>query len=64
MAEPTVIDCSVSTCTVTVQYEAAPLSEEKAADLLSMFWDFVLALVIVWGMKQMLNLFTVNHNGD
>ena len=64
MADPTVIDCSVSACTVTVQYEAAPLTEERATDLISMFWDFVLALVLVWGVKQILNLFTENAHGD
>ncbi|MDP3798883.1 MAG: hypothetical protein Q8R06_17350 [Polaromonas sp.] len=60
MAEPTVIDCSTE-CTVTVQYEAAPLSEEKAADLVSMWWDFVLVLVVVICWKQILNLFSTNH---
>jgi flagellar biogenesis protein FliO len=62
MAEPTVIDCSVAACTVTVQYEAAPLTPETAEDLVSMFWDFVLVLVLVWGVKQILNIFTANPN--
>lgn len=56
----TEVTCSVSPC--VVQIEPAPLSEERAADMLALFWLFVLALVMVWGWKQILNIFT--SNGD
>lgn len=55
--EPVV--CS-GTCTVTLTVEAAPLSPERAEDLLSMFWAFVLALVLVWGVKAIANIFTAD----
>ena len=53
-------DTGGSTSQVTL--EPAPLSEERAADMLQLFWLFVLALVMVWGWKQILNIFT--SNGD
>ena len=45
-------------CTITFVADSAPITEEKASDLLGMFWTFVLALVVVWGVKQLLNFFT------
>lgn len=53
--EPVVCE---GTCTVTLTVEAAPLSPERAEDLLGMFWSFVLVLVVVWGLKQILKIFT------
>lgn len=45
-------------CTVTLTVESAPLTEEKAADLMTIFWAFLLVLVILWGLKRLINLFT------
>lgn len=56
----TEVTCSVSPC--VVQIEPAPLTEERSADMLSLFWSFVLALVAVWGVKQILNLFTAQSD--
>ncbi|MCJ0765331.1 hypothetical protein [Variovorax terrae] len=50
--------------TVTVVIEPAEFTPARAADLVDMFWSFVLALVIVWGAKQILNIFTSSPNGD
>lgn len=55
------VACS-GTCTVTISVESAPLTEEKAQDLLVMFWAFVLLLVTVYGFKQILRLFTTDHD--
>ena len=61
-------------CTVTTYTTSFPVikvcepdasvkfSPEKAEDMVDMFWSLVLALVMVWGVKQILNIFTVNHN--
>ena len=59
MAEPVV--CS-GTCTVTVTVDTAPMTEEKALDLVDMFWSFVLCAVLVWGSKALLRIFT--HDTD
>lgn len=50
------------TCTVTLSVESAPLTEEKAADLTTIFWGFVLVLVSVWGLKQLLRYFANDHD--
>lgn len=55
--EPVVCE---GTCTVTLTVESAPLSPERAEDLLVMFWGFVLVLIVVWGLKAILNIFTAN----
>jgi hypothetical protein len=49
-------------CTVTLSIESAPLTEEKVADYNAIFWGFMLALVIVWGLKRILNLFTSDND--
>lgn len=49
------------TCTVTILVDSAPITEEKALDLLDMFWGFMLAAVVVWGCKQILNFFTKDN---
>lgn len=50
------------TCTVTLTVESAPLTAEKVEDLNVIFWGFVLALVVVWGLKRLLAIFT--HDND
>lgn len=55
---------STETVTVVVQVEPAPPSEERMADLSALFGLVILALVAVWGFKQVLNLFTINPSND
>lgn len=45
-------------CTVTVQVEAAPPSAERVEDLLHLFYAFLAVLTVVWGLKQLINLFS------
>lgn len=56
--EPVVCE---GTCSVTLVVESAPITEEKAADLLDLFWSFMLAAVIVWGAKRILAIFTKDN---
>lgn len=49
-------------CTVTLVVDSAPITEERAGDLLTIFWAFVLAAVTVWGVKALLRLFTHDTN--
>lgn len=44
-------------CTVTLTVESAPLTEEKAADLLVIFWGFMAVLAVIWGLKKLRQLF-------
>lgn len=37
------------------------LTDVKVNDYMSMFWSFVLVLVVVFGLKQLLNFFTRDH---
>lgn len=48
-------------CTVTLVVESAPITEEKAADLSDMFWSFMLAACLVWGVKKILSFFEADH---
>ena len=43
--------------TVTLQVDSAS-DPERVADMASLFYAFVAVLVVVWGVKQLLNLFT------
>jgi TRAP-type C4-dicarboxylate transport system permease small subunit len=57
--------CDTATgCTVTVLVEPAPPSAERIQDLLDLFYIFLALIVVVWGSKQLLKLFEVNHDGD
>lgn len=49
---------------MVVQLEPAPPNEERMADLLALFGLVILAAVAVWGMKQVLNLFSINPDND
>ena len=40
-----------------VQFATAS-DPERVADMTSLFYAFLAALVVVWGVKQLLNLFT------
>lgn len=48
------------TTTVVVQVEPAPPNEERMADLSALFALVIGACVVIWGAKQVLNLFSVN----
>lgn len=39
-------------------------SPERVADMLELFYAFILVLVVVWGLKQLLNLFTGDTSKD
>jgi flagellar biogenesis protein FliO len=62
--EPNTGTGTTETLTVVVQVEPAPPSEERMQDLLVLFGLVILALVTVWGLKQILNLFTINPDSD
>lgn len=65
MADPTNTGtASTETVTVVVQLEPAPPSEERMADLAALFALVIVALVAVWGSKQVLNLFSINPDND
>lgn len=55
---------STETVTVVVQLEPAPPNEERMADLAALFALVIVACVAVWGMKQVLNLFSINPDND
>lgn len=55
---------STETVTVVVQIEPAPPDVERLEDLGTMFGLVLLALIAVWGMKQVLNLFSINPDHD
>lgn len=57
--EPVVCE---GTCTVTLTVESAPLTPEKAADLNTIFWGFLLVAVVLWGLKRLINLFSSDHD--
>lgn len=65
MADPTnTATATTEAVTVVVRLEPAPPNEERMADLLALFGLVILALVAVWGMKQVLNLFSINPDND
>lgn len=65
MADPTnTATATTEAVTVVVQLEPAPPNEERMADLLALFGLVILAAVAVWGMKQVLNLFSINPDND
>lgn len=54
-----------TTSTVTqLQIKAEELNPERIQDIMEMFWLFVLALIGVWGSKQLLNLFSTDSDKD
>lgn len=62
--EPNTGTGTTETLTVVVQVEPAPPNEERMADLVTLFGLVIGALVSVWGLKQILNLFTINPDHD
>lgn len=55
---------STETVTVLVQVEPAPPNEERMQDLLTAFGLVLSAVIVVWFMKQILKLFSVNPDHD
>lgn len=54
-----------TTSTVTqLQIKAEEFNPERIQDMNDMFWLFALALIGVWGAKQLLNLFTTDSDKD
>ena len=65
MADPTNTGTATTEAvTVVVQLEPAPPNEERMQDLLTLFGLVMVALVVVWGAKQLLNLFSINPDND
>lgn len=60
MAEPQVITCGTQ-CEVTVLIEPAPASEERIVDIGTVFTMFLVAAVIVFCARGLVNLFWKNH---
>lgn len=56
MAEPVTINCP-STCTVTVMLESAPLTSEKITDMGLVWSGFLLAAIVVMGLRKVFNVF-------
>ena len=51
--------CDTETgCTVTVLVEPAPPSAEWVDDLLILFYAFLAILVLLWGSRQLMKLFS------
>lgn len=51
--------CDTETgCTVTVLVEPAPPSAERTEDLLALFYAFLAVLAVLWGLRQLINLFS------
>lgn len=64
MAQPVPIECS-GACTVTVQIEPAPPSPENLTDLGAAWGLMLLALLMIWGAKQLYNVFNGGpHDGS
>lgn len=55
---------TTETVTVVVQLEPAPPDAERITDLAALFALVIVAAVAVWGMKQILNLFSINPDND
>lgn len=49
--------------TISLEVDAAP-DPERVTDMQILFYAFLAVLVVVWGMKQLLNMFTVNSDRD
>lgn len=51
--------------TVTeLQIKEPEFNVERTQDMMEMFWAFVLVLVSIWGLKQLLNLFSTDSDKD
>ena len=64
MADTNTATASTDTVTVVVQVEPAPPNEERLADLLALFGLVIGACIVIWGAKQILNLFSINPDHD
>lgn len=64
MADTNTATASTDTVTVVVQLEPAPPNEERMADLLALFGLVIGACIVIWGAKQILNLFSINPDHD
>ena len=60
-ADPIV--CS-GNCTVSVQVAPVPLTDEQITDIGLLFGVFVCSAVIIYCLKQLLNIFKVNSDTD
>ena len=59
---PQVITCGTA-CTVTVQIEPAPASEEGIADIGTVFTLLLVSAVVVFCGRGLVNLFWKDHDG-
>lgn len=61
MAEPVTVQCSGS-CTVVLQLESAPLTAERIEDMSLVWGGFLLAAIVVMGLRKLSNVFeSSNH---
>jgi flagellar biogenesis protein FliO len=61
MAAPMNITCGTA-CTVTVQLEPAPASEERIQDQTELFYLMMMVVIAVWGGRQLYNFFNRGPN--
>lgn len=64
---PTIVvddSCSAGLVLQTLQEIENPVNPDRIQDLTSVFYAFLAVLVIVWGAKQLLNLFTGDTSRD
>lgn len=53
--------CDTQTgCTVTVVVEPAPAKAEHVQDILDVFYLMLGVIVVVWGSRQIINLFSTD----
>jgi flagellar biogenesis protein FliO len=61
MAEPLNITCGAA-CTVTVQLEPAPASDERIADMTELFYLMMMVVIAVWGGRKLYDFFNRGPN--
>jgi len=47
-----------NTQTLVVQVEPAPPSAERIGDLLALFYAFLAVIVVIWGLRKIIDLFS------
>lgn len=57
------IECT-GTCTVTVQLEPAPVTTEKLEDIGLAFGLMLMTVILVWGGRQLYNVFNGGPHED
>jgi hypothetical protein len=64
MSEPTVVNCTNGTCTLTISIAAAPASEDQIADMSALWGLFLLAAIVVFCVRKLSHIFESPPHGD